>query len=378
VKNTHTKEFILKILDTLLVIVLAVLIYKLVTDFSSFSSVFKGPGRILSPFFYGFLLAFVLNIPCNGVRRLLSGIKVPFLQKHKKGISISIVYLLLLLLIYVALRMVIPAAYKSILLFVKNFERYYHSAEESLEWLIDILPIKFDLSMENLLPALQNFNLDQLLSSFNAIVGVSTSIFQIFLVLVSSVYILMEKDKFKAFLRRILKAFMKDTVYARTIRYTDKLNMNFKQYIYAQTLDGCILGTLAGIELALMGSQFALVLGIMLGLVNYIPYFGSIVGTIVAVLVVMLTQGIPAGLLALIILLITQQVDGNIIQPKLMSNSFSISPLLVIISVTVGGATAGVLGMLAAIPITATLLIILEDVITHFEKKKACRNNELP
>ena len=377
-KNAHTKEFILRILDTLLVIVLAVLVYKAVTDFSSFSSAFKGIGKILSPFFYGFLLAFVLNIPCNGVSKLLSRIKIPFLQKHKKGISISIVYLLLLLLVYVALRMVIPAAYKSILLFVKNFERYYHTAEESLEWLIDILPIKFDLSMESLLPALQDFNLDQLHSSFNAIVGVSTSIFQIFLVLVSSVYILMEKDKFKAFLRRLLKAFTPDPVYERTIRYTDNLNMNCKQYIYAQTLDGCILGTLAGIELALIGSQFALVLGIMLGLVNYIPYFGSIVGTIVAVLVVMLTQGIPVGLLALIILLITQQVDGNIIQPKLMSNSFSISPLLVIISVTVGGATAGVLGMLAAIPITATLLSIQEDVITHFEKKKAYRKTELP
>ena len=100
--------------------------------------------------------------------------------------------------------------------------------------------------------------------------------------------------------------------------------MNFKQYIYAQTLDGCIIGTLVGIELAFLGSQFALILGIMLRILNYIPYFGSIIGTIAAV----------------------------------------------IISVTAGGAAAGMIGMLAAIPITATLLSILEDIITHFEEEK--------
>lgn len=377
-KNTPTKEFILKVLDTLLVIVLAALIYKVFTSFSSISSAFKGFARIISPFFYGFLLAYVLNIPCNGVGKLLRRIKIPFLQKHKKGISVGIVYLLLVLLVYIALRMVIPAVYQSILLFIKNFERYYHTAEEALERLADMLPIALDLSAASLLPALQNFNLDRILSSFNAIVGVSTSIFQIFLTLASSVYILIEKNRFKTFLKRVLKAFTPKNVYTKTIYYTDQLNMNFKQYIYAQTLDGCILGTLAGMELVLLGSQYALVLGIMLGIVNYIPYFGSIFGTIVAVIVVMLSQGVPTGLLALLILLITQQIDGNIIQPKLMSNSFSISPLLVIISVTLGGAAAGVLGMLAAIPITATLLTILEDVITHFERKKECRDTDAP
>ena len=320
----HTKKFIIRVLDTLLVIILAVLAYKLITEFGAFVTAFKKIARTFSPFFYGFLLAYVLNIPCNGISKLTARTNIPFLQKHKKEVSISVVYILLFLLIYVMLRMIIPAAYGNILLFARNFDRYYHTAEEFLKKLTDISPINLDLSIENLIPAMQNFSLDRLLSSVNAIVGVSTSIFQCFLALISSIYILIEKDKFKSFLHRVLKAFTPDAVYTRIIRYTDKLNMNFKQYIYAQTLDGCIIGTLVGIELAFLGSQFALILGIMLRILNYIPYFGSIIGTIAAV----------------------------------------------IISVTAGGAAAGMIGMLAAIPITATLLSILEDIITHFEEEK--------
>lgn len=372
-KHNSFKELLIKTLDTLVVVVLAALVYRAATNFGALAAGFKSAAKIFAPFFYGFLLAYVLNIPCNGISRLLARTKIPFLQKHKKGISISIVYILLILLAYVALRMVIPAAYESILVFVKNFDRYYRTVEASLAEFLELFSLQLDLSMKNLLPLIKNLNLDGLLTSVQAIVGVSSGILQTFLALISSVYTLLEKDKFKAFLDRILRAFLSDTTYTRTIRYTGQLNRNFKQYIYAQTLDGCIMGILAGIELALLGSQFALVLGIMLALVNYIPYFGSIVGTIISVLVVMFSQGIPTGLLALVILLVTQQIDGNIIQPRLMSNSFSISPLLVIVSVTVGGAAAGVLGMLAAIPLIATLLSILEDIVTYFEQKKAAQ-----
>jgi len=369
-KNIDTKGFFYRMLEVLLVIVLAVVIYKAFSSIGVLADAFKRFMRTFSPFFYGFLLAYVLNIPSNGVRRLLYRTKIPFLQKHRKGLSIGIVYLLLVLLVFFVLRKVIPTVYESIMLFVRDFDRYYQRAEELLEKLNSTSPLNLDLNIENLLPAVENFNIDSLFSSFNAIIGVSSSVFRSFLVLISSVYILIEKEKFKAFLRRILKAFTPAAVYSVIFRYTGQLNLNFKQYIYAQTLDGCILGTLAGIELALLGSQYALVLGIMLGFVNYIPYFGSIIGTLVAVMVVMFSQSIPVGLFAMLILLITQQIDGNIIQPKLMSSSFSISPLLVIISVTVGGAVAGVIGMLAAIPTTVTLLNILEDITVHFEKRK--------
>jgi predicted PurR-regulated permease PerM len=370
-KNILHKSATRKLLVNLLLAVLVILAYKAIMSIEEIVTAFKSLMGTISPFFYGLLLAYVLNIPCNEMQKLLDKTNILFLKKRKKGIAIAFVYILLTFLLFFGLRMIIPAVYESVRLFINNFHVYYQRAQELLEHLNNISALDINLSMESLLPTIQNFSLDSLFSSVNAIVGVSSGVFSGFLILISSIYTLIEKEKFKAFLTRVLKAFTTDTASTSIIRYADRLNLSFKQYIYTQTLDGCILGTLAGIELALMGSQYALVLGIMLSVVNFIPYFGSIIGTIVAVLVVMFSQSIPMGMLALMILLVTQQIDGNIIQPRLMGNSFSISPLLVIISVTVGGAVAGVLGMITAIPVTAIILEILEDVIVYLERKKA-------
>jgi predicted PurR-regulated permease PerM len=108
----------------------------------------------------------------------------------------------------------------------------------------------------------------------------------------------------------------------------------------------------------------------MLGILNYVPYFGSIIGSIIAIIIVTFTQGLTPGIITAVVLLITQQIDGNIIQPKLMGGSFSMSPLLIIISVTVGGAFAGILGMIIAIPIVAVLKDALEDLINYREQQQ--------
>jgi len=124
------------------------------------------------------------------------------------------------------------------------------------------------------------------------------------------------------------------------------------------------------IELFILGSPYFLILGILLGVLNYIPYFGSIIGCFIAIAVVAFTQSIGMAALAAALLLVTQQIDGNIIQPRLMSGSFSLSPLLVIISITIGGAFAGMLGMIIAIPVVAVLKDMLESIIEYFERKK--------
>ena len=140
------------------------------------------------------------------------------------------------------------------------------------------------------------------------------------------------------------------------------------------------MAIVAPILLTIIGSPYALFLGLLLGVMNFIPYFGSIVATIIAVIVVWMTQGTAMGIVSLIILLITQQLDANVLQPRLYGTSLKLSPLLVIISVTVGGAVGGliggaiggsIMGMIVAIPCVKVLMNILDDVISYREEKKA-------
>ncbi|MCL2068947.1 MAG: AI-2E family transporter [Oscillospiraceae bacterium] len=330
---------------------------------------------IITPFFYGFLMAYILNIPCCALQRLYNKTGINFIRKHRKGLGILSVYLIMMGIIALVVNLIAPIIRNSFIHFSANYRLYYDNAQG---WLNSLEFFGYTIQLDLVVGAIQEFfSLEQMMTSLQALSDFSTGLFKIFLTFVSSIYILFERDKFKRFMKRTLIIITSKKAYEKTLKYADDLNHNFKQYIYTQTIDGLILGTIVTLQLTyIIRSPYALMLGIMLGVVNYIPYFGSIFGSLAAVIVVMLTQGFRTAALAALILLITQQIDGNFIQPKLMGGSFSLSPLLIIISVTVGGAFAGVLGMVAAIPIVAVLKDILEDITVYYEHKRAKEEDE--
>jgi len=328
--------------------------------------------EIFVPFFYGFLLAYILSMPVSALQKLIGKCNVKFFQKRKKGISIIIVYLLFIFSIYLLVNLVVPHISASIEFFIANSQNFYDNFLRFIDDInaLNVLnePINVDTLFSDLLAAISPL-LDASLP-FDAIFGFTATLFRSFLAFVSSIYILLEKEKFKAFMSRVIGLIFSVFTAETILEYSSKANRYFKRYIYTQTIDGIILGTAVGVQLALFGSPFALTLGIILGIINYIPYFGSIVGTIIAVFIVLITQGPTTALLASITLIITQQLDGNVLQPKLMGESFKMSPLLIIISITVGGAFAGVFGMIAAIPIVAILRDTLTDLFAYLERKK--------
>jgi predicted PurR-regulated permease PerM len=343
---------------------------------------------IVTPFVYGFVLAYIISIPYDAIQRLLAKCRLKFIRKRRKLFSFIIILIFLALIIFLISFFLLPAINKSINQFVDELPIYIGRTLELVDDINEIEMVKnfgIDLSLDGLFVMLQNvsqgFSFDSVLeyvtSSFNVILGISNAIFgglsalfTGFLAFISSIYFLVEKDRVKLFLLKLLKSVASAKIYRLIIRYGSKLDKNFKQYIKTQTIDGLILGTIVTIELLIMRSPFALILGIMLGIINYIPYFGSIVGSLIAVVIVAFTQGITMAAIAAVVLLITQQIDGNVIQPKLMGGSFALSPLLVIVSITVGGAFAGIFGMIAAIPIVAVLKDMLTDIIEFNERKR--------
>jgi predicted PurR-regulated permease PerM len=367
-KNKHVKGF----LPYLLFAAAVIASYMIIKEFRFFIGVMTRIWSVITPFFYGFLLAYILNIPYSSIKRLLGKIKWKFFKKIYKPLSLFITYILLAAAVFFVLYLIIPYIYRSVSTFVNNLPAYYESTLAIIHTINDFGFFDIGAVGEGILTEFSQagFSIDSISTSINALLAVPSVIFTVFLTFISSVYILVEKDKFKAFICRLLRVFIPDGAGAAVIKYTDKLNHNFKRYIRVQTIDGIILGTIATVELYILRSPYALILGIILGVLNYIPYFGSIIGSIIAVTVVALTQGFTQAAIAAGVLLVTQQIDGNIIQPKLMGKSFSFSPLLVIISVTAGGAFAGVIGMIAAIPIVALLKDILETVTSHYEQKK--------
>jgi len=344
---------------------------------------------IITPFMWGILLAYILNLPTSGIQYLLEKTQKPFILKRSRGFAIIVLFIFILAIIALMLNLIIPAIYNSIILFINEFESYQQGLLNFIDrvntWdmpdFIGDIHVDPDEIMAGLMGILTGFVEDfdtENVATIVAVIGnvfgsVFSTMFQGILALVSSIFLLVQRDRILGFVHRLLAAMTSDRAHEFIMKYAGKLNYNFRMYIQVQTVDGMILGTLMTIVLAIAGSPYFLILGLMLGIINYIPYFGSIVGTAIALVVVAFTQGFTLALILLPIMFVIQQLDGNFIQPKLMGGSFALSPLLIIISVTIGGAYAGILGMLMAIPIVAVLKDILDNYMTYLEERKEAK-----
>jgi predicted PurR-regulated permease PerM len=382
VNNNESKSGKFKTLFPYFLLAVAIICaYKIIIEIKFFETIGAQVWSVAAPFLYGFVLAYIINIPSSAIQRLLGKAKLRFFREKRKGFAILFAYLIFALIVFLIITLLIPVLAGSISLFVSNFPKYYDRLLDFIDYINGLGWFSTEISIEGIGASLQkmindllqSFEPKDILSTISALLGVSSVIFNGFLTFISSIYILAEKDRVKEYLCRLLRVFFSSRVYNATVTYAAKLNANFKRYLYTQTIDGLIIGTLATIELSIIKSPYALNLGIFLGIVNYIPYFGSIIGSVIAIVVVAFSQGLPMAGIAAAMLIVTQQVDGNIIQPRLMGHSFSISPLLLLFCIVLGGTVGGVIGMIAAIPIVAVLKDLIEQLTAHFERKKEAR-----
>jgi len=364
--------------------VFVIIAFHVVAEINVFWGVFSRIWGIIIPFFYGLILAYILNMPCSAIQRLLKRTGNRVVIKRSRPFSVLILVIIVLTLIALVLNIVIPAVIRSVTQFIDEFDTYQQQLTNFIAWLnnLDLPGFIPDLNgiMNDIIEMIEGYIEDfaagdAFASIFAGIGAAAGGVFRTFLSIVSAIYFLIEMERLHAFSLRLIEAIFSEKNKATILKYCGKLNYNFKQYIYVQTIDGLILGSAMTILLLFFRSPHAFVLGLMLGIFNYIPYFGSIFGTLIAVIVMIFTQGLGTAAFAAVFMFALQQLDGNVIQPKLMGGSFSLSPLLIIISVTVGGAYAGVLGMLVAIPIVAVLKDIVDSFIEYRESQKLAATN---
>jgi len=364
---------------------------------SNLGSIFSSVGwflRAISPFIYGFIIAYLLSIPCAAMQKLLGKSKLKFLARFRKGISVALMYLILVALIVMTLWLILPRLFFSIVDLFNQLPDHYQRLEEFITNLNASGQLPFNIDLEAFFMSLVGegtefttpldlvanlVSYDMIVSYLSTIFSGAAIMFRWLLAFVSSIYFLVEMERIAKFTKRMLNAFLSEKTSGVISSYGSKVNYYFKKYIFCLIMD-CIFMLLAGsLILFILRSPYALVLGILLGVMNFIPYFGSIIATLVAIIVVLVTQGFTVGLISAILLLVVQQLDANFVQPRLYGTGLRLSPLLVIISVSLGGAIGGtmggaisgtVMGMIVAIPVAKVLMNIVEDVLAYREKKK--------
>lgn len=349
---------------------------------SLWASHFSWLSQVTSPLILGFALAYLLSPLCSIIERALG--KFPLLRKKekiRKNLGILFCYLFLLLSLILLGSLLVSILTKNIQLiqgedFAKGLESVLlllKSFYEDLNQRVSEIPIAGNDLQEGirtflakLLSFVQNLGSNFLSSVGNMGSLIGTLLFGI----IFSIYFLADGGKIALYWERILRLLIGEKRVLALRGFLKDADRAFSGYIRGQMIDGIIMAILVSTSLSLIGVRYALAIGILTGIGNLIPYVGPFVAYGTTILVCALYGDFAKLLPAVLAVFVIQTIDGNVINPRLLSNSIDIHPLLVIISLIIGGAVGGVLGIFLAAPIASLIKLQVDRMVERGEAKK--------
>lgn len=364
-----------KRISWLLIALTVVIVYKMLDNFSNVTEWFGTFFRILKPFFAGLLISYILFMPCKKIENALSKSKLKFVKNKERGLSVIATYIIFVLIMVIIINCIFPVLKESVVELVSNIPGYYETLVNKYKELPEDSVLKSDV-IKDKMTELSNIDMKQFLSINNEkiieyvknIINIFSGIFDVFVSIIVSVYILLQRTAIMKFLRRFARAIFKKNTYEAVNKYFTKANEVFFTFISSQLLDAVIVGILTTVAMLIIKVKYAPLIGFTIGLFNMIPYIGAIVAVGIGILITFITGGLGKAIAMAIVVIILQQIDANIINPKIIGVSLEISPLLVIFAVTVGGAYFGILGMFLGVPIAVVIKTVLNDWIDNKNK----------
>lgn len=360
---------------TLLVAI--VIVYKILDNFTGIGEWVAELIKVIKPFLMAILLAYLLYIPARKIEALYRKNRV--LSKKARGLSVATTYILAILIIALLIKILVPMLSDSIGELASNLPGYYESAIKYIEELPEDNILKTE-AVQNAIKKLQQIDIAKLLDLDNLamylekVIGIANGIFSAFVTIVVSIYILLERAEIVNFVKRLNRSIFTEKKCQAIDRYFEKGNDIFFKYISGQIIDAIVVAIIMSVALTIMKVKYAVLLGFLIGVFNLIPYFGAIIAVIVACVITIFTGGFVQAIWVAVVLIIIQQIDANIINPKILRDALEISKILIIFAVTVGGAYFGVLGMFLGVPAIAVIKMMLDDYIERNEKEKVPTN----
>lgn len=352
-----------------------ILVYKLLDNYTEVSNFFSNLMTVLMPFMLGILIAYLFYFPCKSIERIYNKTKVKWIQKKRRPLAVITAYFIAFLILLIVINVILPALSKSIVDLASNLPTYYKNVTEYVEnqpeeSILNQVGAKDIIKNLEQIDIKQWFSLENIINYVKGALGIVNGVISMFVAIVVSIYILLERSEIVTFTKKLAEAIFSTKVCNNLGKYFTKTNEVFYKFISSQILDGIVVGTILSIAMLIMNVKYAVLLGFMIGLFNIIPYFGAIIAVAITLMITVLTGGFSQAIWVGIVIIILQQIDANIINPKIVGNSLTLSPLLVIFAVTIGGAYFGILGMFLAVPVITVIKILVGDYIDYERNKK--------
>ena len=368
---------------TFTLVAAAILLYKLYDNFAEAVGLVGRLIRILGPFVGGFVLAFFMHGPSNLLEKQFLKLKGKWWAKLARPLALAITYIALLGVLALLFYLVIPAVVESISALVAAMPDYYASVMNVVDTMVEPGGMLESLGLEDKVQEVYNALLgtltemvttENVVTAIRGVGNVATSIINVVIAVIVSLYMLGGREHLIAAVKNFLSLFLKPHTLATVSDYTRRTGTIFYKYFYGAFLDSLCVGIVVSIGLLIFRVPYAVLLGMALGLMNMIPYFGAIVGCVVIALVTLLTNGFYTALGVAIYIIVIQQVDANIIQPRVVGDSVGLRPIYVLLSVTLFGGLFGFWGVFLAPPLMAIIQMFVRDATIARKKKLAAES----
>ena len=324
--------------------------------------------RIVMPLIVGIAIALVVNVPMRFFESILfKKCTRPRLLRLRRPLAYVISLLLILCLLAGIIGLVIPHFVEAISAIVNSVKdivtRFGAMSDEEIrelplgEW---FLKVDWDEILTRLTDWLKNQSTNILGTAFGTISSVVTGVIDFFISFVFSVYILFNKEKLKALFARGIRVWLPKRFGDFSLHAISLLNKNLRNFIFGQSLEALILGTLCTLGMLLLQLPYAPAVGAMVGVTALIPVIGCYIGAAAGALLIITVSPVKL-VIFLAYLIILQQIEGNIIYPKVIGSKVKLPAMWILAAVTIGGGIAGTVGMLVGVPVASTLYQLVRE-----------------
>lgn len=389
------------------------LIGALFLNFNGVKQFFDYLNKVLTPFFIGLAIAYIANPIMVMAEKHIFRFKSKTRRRSslKRGLSIALALLILFICVIIIFLLVIPQVVLSLTDLASKLSGYI---DHTVAWLNDFLPDSIfngaDLTIENFFNSILGYlanpdiedelntlsdklsliskNLDTIIANsftiikdyapiiFDAFAGVANGVLNLILGIFFSIYALFSKEKLIAQFKKLIRAFTGEKLYNGILELGSFANKTFGGYLLGKVLDSLIVGIVMFIVCAIFRIPYAILVSALVAITNVIPVIGPFIGAIPGVLIIFIVDPSKV-ILFLIINIVIQQIDGNIIVPKVLGETTGLSSLWVLFSITVMGGLWGLFGMFISVPIFAILYMLLKQVAEKLLIKKSLPTSTL-
>ena len=344
---------------------------------SQVGAILSGVYALFAPFVLGFAIAFIVNVPL----RLLEGLWDKRMKSPKGKRPVCLVSSLIIVagIIFALFFIVVPALTESIAnltaqlpQYVRHLESLYFSLMELLAQHNIVLPA-LDLDLEKIYSTVLNFFTNYGEALMDTTIGVTTSIVSVMvnfvLAFVFSLYLLAQKELFMHQGRKVVNALLPQRWASKTLEVATLTNKTFANFVTGQLTEAVILGSLCFIGMTIFRFPYAAVVSVLIGFCALIPIFGAIIGAVIGAFLILLVAPMKA-LWFLVFLIVLQQLEGNLIYPRVVGKSVGLPGIWVLAAVTVGGNAFGLVGMLIGVPVCSVLYTLFREFVNYRLEKK--------